>query len=440
LLLIFPNLDLLAIISLMENPFDFTYYQTREFPASLCGQKLRVISKPGLPHWDKVTPAVQLLAETISLRKGGQVMLLGCGNGALGVALSRQGRASDLRMADTSQIAMRVAKQTMAANGYANVPVEPLQYPFPAEAYQTVVINLPKGRKLARRWLVEVWGALQLNGELYLAGANPEGIQSVIHDAEGLFGNATVLNYRKGCRVARMVKQSEPGVSPRVPPRPGAPGQEVPWAPGPEVPWAPGPRVSWAAEPGIARGSWIEFSASVCGGTFALRSLPGVFSFDHLDEGTALLLQQLTREWVQGRRVLDFGCGFGLIGMAAAWLGAAWVDLLDVDLSAVAAAQENCLGNMIPNVQVRPSDVLDAIGPERYDLILSNPPFHAGKLVEYSMAHTFITHSRQILNPDGRLVLVANRFIRYDRLMKDVFGNVVKLIETGKYYVLESVR
>ena len=391
-----------------------------------------MISKPGLPYWDKVTPTVQLLAETVNLRKGSQVMCLGCGNGALGVVLSRQGKSSDLKMADTSLIALRVAKLTMAVNGYANVPVEPLQYPFPVEAYQTVVINLPKGRKLARRWLVEAWGALQPGGELYLAGANPEGIHSAIRDAEELFGNATVLNYRKGCRVGRMLKQSEPGVGPKVPARSGKAGEEVSWVHAPEI--------SWGAEPGIARGSWIEFSASVCGGTFALRSLPGVFSNDHLDDGTALLLQQVTREWVQGRRVLDFGCGYGLIGMAAAWLGAEWVDLLDVDLSAVAAAQENCSSNKIPNARVRPSDVLDAIGPERYDLILSNPPFHTGKQVEYSMAHTFIAHSRQILNPGGRLVLVANRFIRYDRLMKEVFNNVEKLAETGKYHVLESVR
>jgi 16S rRNA (guanine1207-N2)-methyltransferase len=408
----------------MENPLDFPYYQTREFTASLCGQELRVISKPGLPHWDIVTPAVQLLAETVNLRQGSQVMLLGCGNGALGVAFSRQGRADSLQMVDTNWAILRVAKLTMAANGYANAIVEPLQYPLPVEIFQTIGINLPKGRKLARRWLVEAWGALRPGGELYLAGANPEGIQSVIRDAGTLFGNATVLAYRKGCRVARMVKQSAQGVNPESPPRPSAPG----------------PEAAWAAESGIARGSWIEFAASICGGTFALRSLPGVFSFDRLDEGTALLLQQLTREWVQEKRVLDFGCGYGLIGMAAAQLGATWVDLLDVDLSAVAAAQENCSRNKILHARVRPSDVLDAIGPERYDLILSNPPFHAGKQVEYSMAQTFITHSHHILNPGGRLVLVANRFIRYDRLMKEVFGNVEGLAETGKFHVLESVR
>ena len=56
------------------------------------------------------------------------------------------------------------------------------------------------------------------------------------------------------------------------------------------------------------------------------------------------------------------------------------------------------------------------------------------------MAQAFITHSSYILNPGGRLVLVANRFIRYDRLMKEVFGNVKEVVETGKFHVLESVR
>jgi 16S rRNA (guanine1207-N2)-methyltransferase len=126
--------------------------------------------------------------------------------------------------------------------------------------------------------------------------------------------------------------------------------------------------------------------------------------------------------------------------MAAARLGAAWVDLVDVDVSAVAAANENCARNMIPNARACPSDVLGFFQGERYDLILSNPPFHAGKQIEYGITQTFIAHAHRILNPGGKLVLVANRFIRYDRLMKDIFGSIERLAETGKYHVLESVR
>jgi 16S rRNA (guanine1207-N2)-methyltransferase len=402
---------------------DLAYYQPREFSTSVAGCKLRVVTKPGLPQWDEITPATRLLADTVILPKVGQVLLLGCSNGALGVMLCNQRGGEDLKLVDTNAIALRVAQLTLAANGCADVPVDPLSYPLPEAFYTTVVIDLPKGRRLARRWLVEAWEALQPGGELYLAGANAEGIQSVIQDAGSLFGNRTVLAYQKGCRVARMVK---------FPLKGQLPDQSLTVSEYSQV-------IPWSTEPGIARGSWIEFSTSICGETFSIHSLPGVFSADHIDQGTLLLLQHLSRDQVKGKRVLDFGCGYGLIGMMAARFGAAWVDLLDVDLSAVAAAQENCLRNGILNTLVHPSDVLEAVDSERYDLILSNPPFHAGNQVEYDISRAFITHAYHILEPGGRCRLVANRFIRYDRLMKEIFGNVERLAETGKYHLLESV-
>lgn len=412
----------------MEACTALTYYKRVEFKVPLAGQELRVVSKPGLPHWDNITPVEELLAEVVYPRKTGQVLLMGCGNGALGAALARIHESGSLQMVDTSWIALSMAKMTMMVNGYESVPIHPLNYPLPLESFKVVAIILPKGRKLIRRWLVETWYTLQQGGELFLAGAKEEGIQSVIRDAESLFGNATVLAYRKGCRVARMVKKVE--------------DEELRASslPNLKITRNSARPPAWTAEAGIARGSWIEFTAIACGETFALRNLPGVFSASQVDAGTALLLQHLSCEWVDGKRVLDFGCGYGLIGMAAARLGAAWVDMLDVDLGAIASAQENMNRNGILNAQARPSDVLDAIGQERYDLILSNPPFHSGKEVAYGMAQAFITGAYRILNPEGQLVLVANRFIRYDRLMKDVFGNVKTLTETGKFHVLESGR
>ena len=65
---------------------------------------------------------------------------------------------------------------------------------------------LPKGRKLARRWLVEAYRLLSSGGTFYLAGANPEGIQSVIKDATEMFGMGAILAYHKGNRVARFRK------------------------------------------------------------------------------------------------------------------------------------------------------------------------------------------------------------------------------------------
>ncbi len=416
----------------MQNPLTLPYYQLHDFMVRVCGQDVRCFTKPGLPNWDEVAPAVKLLAETISMGKVRRVLLMGCGNGVLGAVLCRQQRVGDLVLMDTNWVALRVARATMAANGFAGVPVEPLQYPLPVNTYDMVAILLPKGRKLARRWLVEAWSSLLTGGELYLAGANSEGIQSVTKDAGSLFGNATVLAFRKGCRVVRMVKQHTPEAASDL----ALTANTITQADAPKGEQAP----AWTADPGIARGSWIEFMTEACGENFSVRSLPGVFSYDQVDEGTELLLHQLTTEQVQGKRVLDFGCGYGLIGMAASHLGAERVDLLDVDQSAVDSAQENCTRNQILNAQVRSSDVLDAVGSERFNLILSNPPFHAGKKVEYDITETFIAHSHFSLSPGGSLILVANRFIRYDRVMKAIFGNVGSLVETGKYHVLESVR
>jgi 16S rRNA (guanine1207-N2)-methyltransferase len=394
-----------------------SYYQTREFNVHFNDLTVRVVTKPGLPHWDRVNPSAFLLAERVRLCKGGQALLLGCGHGALGVALGQQTDGENLWMTDNNIIAIRMTERTLRANGLSEALVKEPHFPLPTDAFDTIVMDLPKGRKLARRWLVEAFFSLKPGGEFYLAGANQEGVQAVIKDAESLFGNGTIFGYKKGSRVMRMVKPL---------------GDFTP--PG----WAS--PVLWASEPGIARGSWYEFDLSLRGENFHLCSLPGVFSYDRLDEGTALLLDNLPLDYVQDARVLDFGCGYGIIGMWAARLGATSVDLVDADLWAVTSAQENLTCNGIANGYVRSGDVLDSVLNERYDLILSNPPFHSGKDVEYAMSRVFIAQAHQILQPGGRLVVVANKFIRYDRLMENVFGNVARLAETGKYHVLEVIK
>ncbi len=222
-------------------------------------------------------------------------------------------------------------------------------------------------------------------------------------------GGAAVLRYKKGNRVAGAVKV-------------------MPAAAPPE----------WAGEVGIAPGTWREFEASVRGYTFRLRSLPGVFAYDDdLDEGTRLLLDRL--DVAPGEDVLDAGCGYGIIGLVAARLGARHVDMVDVNLMAIASARENIAANDVANAEAFLSDAFSAVESKRYDLIASNPPFHAGKSVDYTAAHAFIEHARFILRPGGRLLLVANKFIRYDQLMRATFNTVECLVETNKYHVLQGL-
>lgn len=380
------------------------YEQPRRFESVLAGQRIVYFSKPGLPDWDDLSPAVRLLAQVAEMQPGWRALLLGSGHSALGAYLAQQVPQGMIVLADPNIIARRMATLTVRANGLANAALlEGLALAADQEgSFDAVFILLPKGRKLAQRWLLEAHAALRRGGALYLAGANEAGIQPAARDAQALFGEGAVLGYKKGSRVVRLVKSAQ--------------ARELP---------------GWASAPGIARGTWYEFELVLAGQSVRVRSLPGVFSYDRLDEGTSLLLEQL--EVARGGVVLDLGCGWGALGIAACLLGAAWVDLVDADLLAVASAGENLASLRLPNARAFPGDVASEVLDRRYNLVATNPPFHSGRAVDYDIVQAIIDQSRQVLAPGGRLLLVANRFLRYEPLLRDNFPRVERAAETGKY-------
>ena len=186
------------------------YYQTSQFAASLRGEVVQFISKPGLPNWDRVSPAARLLAQAATISPGSSVLLLGSGHGALGVVLARQVPDGRVWLMDTNFIALEMSERTLQANDVRNAQVcsDITVLPAHAGAFDVVVMELPGSRKLARRWLAEAYAALRPGGQLYLAGPNNQGIQSVIDDAEALFGNAAILQYKEKNRVARATRLS----------------------------------------------------------------------------------------------------------------------------------------------------------------------------------------------------------------------------------------
>lgn len=382
------------------------YEQTHSFSAQLGDQPVQFVSKPGIPRWDNVGPAERLLCDLARLHAAARVLVLGCGHGALGVALARRVPAGHVQMADISSIAVALARQTLAANQIGNAHVAEAINLLPAHAgaFDTVMLVAPPDRKLARRQLLEAFHALAAGGELLVAGANDHGIRSIIADARALFGAATVLAYRQGQRVARAL-------------RPAA-GHALP---------------EWAGAPGIAPGTWCEFSVELRGHTLQLCSLPGVFAHDRLDAGTQLLIETIAAP--QGLRVLDLGCGCGVIGALAARLGAAQAELTDTNLLAVASAAATLARNRIGAARAYAADGVPAEHAQAYDLILSNPPFHVGKAVAYDVAHAFIAQARRALAPGGQLIVVANQFLRYDQLLHAAFGQVSGLAQTSSYRI-----
>jgi 16S rRNA (guanine1207-N2)-methyltransferase len=392
-----------------DEPFG-TYTQIYKQTVNLGDAQVEFFTKPGLPRWHLQIPANQLFVEQATLKPGDSLLIYGCYPGVLASYLASHFPVN-IVITDHHFTCLELTRMTLEANQIQTVEILG-DVSLPEDMYgnlNVIFIQIPKGRMLARRWLTQAYHALCDNGTMYLVGSNQAGIQSIIKDAHALFGNSCVLGYKKGNRIAQFSRQNG--------------DRQLP---------------SWADLPGITANSWVEFHLSLHGHDFCIHSLPGVFSFDRLDEGTRLLLDAIKIS--PGTRVLDVGCGYGIIGLFAVMEGAEMVHLVDNDLLSVASCRETLAMNGIRNAEVFPSDLLESTPSVSYDLILSNPPFHAGHAVEYQIAEELIRQSYQNLVPGGRLVIVANRFLRYDRLISIIFGNVTTLIETGKYHVLSGLK
>ena len=136
---------------------------------------------------------------------------------------------------------------------------------------------------------------------------------------------------------------------------------------------------------------------------FSFISDNGVFSKNHVDMATDLLLKTIYQE-TKGE-VLDIGCGYGVIGITLATsIKVNQVTMLDVNHRALELAKRNANRNGVSKkVKVIESDGLSQIAPEeKFDTIVTNPPIRAGKAVIYQMYQDAYSHLR-----DGRTFLFS---------------------------------
>jgi 16S rRNA (guanine1207-N2)-methyltransferase len=169
------------------------------------------------------------------------------------------------------------------------------------------------------------------------------------------------------------------------------------------------------------------------GGSATWVSYPGVFAGGRLDSGTAMLLRNLPA-LRHGTRVLDFGCGSGVIGAAAGASGGNLrVDCLDVDAVALEAAREN-----VPHARLILADGLSGIGDVRYHAILSNPPYHRGKAETLDAVDALIAGAGRVLVPGGHLVFVVQRRLPVEPLLEAAFPHVRALDGDGTFGVWDA--
>lgn len=360
------------------------------------------------------SPAQMLMAAHLEGGPGLRTLLIHAGPEILATGLAERSSGAWLDWMGRDQAAL--ARIESLLSGYprlhAQVSFEVDRPQLNRGQFDQVGLLIPKSRSLARRWLLTAYQALKPGGNLFLAGPNDLGIRSLVKDAETIFLPATILAYKKGNRIARLRKPE----------------------PAPDFPVEP----DWLSAPGIVPGTWQEFQFDWQGASRRFYTLPGVFSSDQLDNGTRLLLESLDLPF--GATVLDFGCGCGVIGIIAALSGAAWVDLVDIDLLAVASASKNITIQRLRNARCLAGDGLEPVEGRRYTHILSNPPFHSGNSVDYRITEEFIAASGRLLEKGGQVILVANRFIPYESTLQRHFRKVSHLAEDSRYIVLSASR
>ncbi|MDR3082526.1 MAG: methyltransferase [Streptomyces sp.] len=166
----------------------------------------------------------------------------------------------------------------------------------------------------------------------------------------------------------------------------------------------------------------------------------GVFCADRLDIGTRFFLQHLPRGR-SAERIVDLGCGNGIVGLATA-LADPRAEVLFVDESyqAVASAEATYRENADGAAQFRVGDGLSGVPDESVDLVLNNPPFHSHQATTDATAWRMFTGARRALRPGGELWVIGNRHLGYHVKLRRLFGNSELVASDAKFVVLKAVK
>ena len=410
-----PKVKIQNLINSSDNSWE-EYYIIHERKVAIGSYQLSYMTKLGIPE---PHPGSQLLATYLgdepAILHADKLLVLGDGNGLYTSYLASKAPQCQIWVTDLTSTSITLLHRAVQANHLPNIRIFPdMSTPelgisdIDTKEFDIAVIILPKGRKVFRRWLLQAYQALKEKGVIYILGANNQGVLSAADDTKQLFTEVHTLAYKKSNRIFRAIKSDSHTTLPE-----------------------------WANQPGIAPQTWCEYTTNLLGHKFIIRTLPGVFSYEHLDDGSRMLLESME---IPKGRVLDIGCGCGILGIAAAFLGATEVHLADNHIFSIASTYENLSQNFIQNAQVFASDLYDGLPDSLYHLILSNPPFHSGREVDYQIAKVLITQGYARLHRGGAFTIVANRFIPYNRLMENIFHNVKVLKSDSKFHVLMSLK
>lgn len=157
----------------------------------------------------------------------------------------------------------------------------------------------------------------------------------------------------------------------------------------------------------------VTTRAEIGGKFYTFKTDNNVFSKKGLDFGTRTLLESLDIKNIKGE-VLDFGCGYGPIGIYISSNTIASVDMIDINERALNLARNNANINKV-DVNIFESNIYSNIN-KKYDYIITNPPIRVGKKILYEI----LVGAKDYLKENGHLIFVINKDQGAKSTMKDM--------------------
>jgi len=235
----------------------------------------------------------------------------------------------------------------------------------------------------------------KIKGKIYFIGKTSRGAKNYGKKMNELFGNSEVVSIKGGTRLISSVKEKQ------------IIKQEK---------------------------KLSSFEFSLRKNKYFFSSTTGVFSKNRVDKGTKLLLDNLKE--IKEKKILDFGCGIGVIGLVLAKENPeAKVLLIDSDSKAVNLSKKNIELNKVKNAKAIVSDGFENV-KEKFDLIASNPPTHEKR----DFLEKFVSEARKKLNKKGKLIIVLNKAVFLEKELNQVFGNCEIVAEGKEHKVIEAVK
>ena len=159
----------------------------------------------------------------------------------------------------------------------------------------------------------------------------------------------------------------------------------------------------------------------------------GIFSKHGLDFGTRTLLESLNLSELKGD-ILDFGCGYGPIGIYLKKTTNANIDMLDINKRALNLARKNAKKNEV-NINIFESDLYQNV-TKKYDYIITNPPVRVGKQILYQI----LFEAAKYLKENGKLIFVINKNQGAKSVARDLSEKYeVEIITKNKgFYIISA--